>query len=171
MNPAASWHSKLGPIPKILGVMVAVLSVYAAVQTLWPRVSVTPGDNLNRYDPFSAPLVISNDGYLSIYAVKLDCTIERLVSSDAKLNWEHVEFEDSLVDHTDDEIGADGRSTHFCGLSITDPNGFKEAYLVAIASFRPGYLPWRVKKRSRFRGYMGDDHMLRWVPFSPSAIR
>ena len=163
-----NWFQTLPAVWKVAGglatALVTALTLYAY---LMPRVSVSPGNNLNNYDPFSAPLVVTNDGSLSIYEVRLDCDVERLVSSDGTIRMGNVQFINSLADHADDEIARDGSSGHFCGLGITDPNGFKEADVIANVSFKTSYVPWRFKRRFRFRGYMGDNHILRLVPYAP----
>lgn len=142
--------------------LIGVPGLYVGILSILPRVSVSPGEELKKYDPLSAPFVISNDGYLTIHSVNMPCTIDHLLlsSGDRVVG---TTTGDGLVD---DEIAPDGRSTHFCSITAPDPK-MKEVILTTTVLFRPDFLPWKTSKVSHFRGFPGEDGVMHWSPYAP----
>jgi hypothetical protein len=157
-----NWLTRISTFWKVILFLVGIPGVYIGVLSVFPRVSVSPSEELKKYDPLSSPFVITNDGYLSIYSVNMNCSVNHLLlSSGARIV--NVSALDNL---TDDEIGPDGRSTRFCKITTPDPK-MKEVIVTLTVVFRPEFLPWRTSRAFHFRGYPSDDGVMHWSPYTP----
>ena len=61
-------------VARLLGVLATLFGVYVGFLNLVPRITVTPQAALVSTDAFSAPFVVSNDGFLPIYDVHCFCS-------------------------------------------------------------------------------------------------
>jgi hypothetical protein len=68
-------YSKLG---KVTGVLVTLFGLWVGFLNIIPIVSVNPQPPLVSSDAFSAPFVVSNDGYLPLYDVHFRCSPRRI---------------------------------------------------------------------------------------------
>jgi len=61
-------------IVRVLGSLATLFGVYVGFLNLVPRITVTPQAALVSSDAFSAPFVVSNDGFLPVYDVHCFCS-------------------------------------------------------------------------------------------------
>jgi|HubBroStandDraft_1064217.scaffolds.fasta_scaffold193503_2 hypothetical protein len=65
--------STLKPVLKVLIFVIGIPGILVGILQLLPRVSVVPQDPLDARNPFLAPFVISNDGYVTLYNLQSFC--------------------------------------------------------------------------------------------------
>jgi hypothetical protein len=158
-----SWIKKIPTIWRALIFLVGLPGLYVGILSALPRISVSPSEELRKYDPLSAPFVISNDGFLAIHSVNMPCRIDHYLGSPRRM-MSNVTLGDNLVD---DEIGPDGRSTHFCNAIVQD-SAIKELIVTTTVLFRPDFLPWTTSRNFHFKGHKSDDGIMRWSPYTPN---
>ncbi len=61
-------------VAALLGSLATLFGVYVGFLNLVPRITVTPQAALVSSDAFSAPFVVSNDGFLPVYDVHCFCS-------------------------------------------------------------------------------------------------
>ena len=70
-------RQKPNRLRRVLGFLVFLIGVpgvIVGILQLLPRVSVVPQDPLDEHNPFLAPFVISNDGYVTLYDLQAICS-------------------------------------------------------------------------------------------------
>jgi hypothetical protein len=142
-----NWFERIPLVWRVIIFLIGVPSLYVGIVSILPRISVTPSEELNKYDPFSAPFIISNDGYIAIHSVNMPCTIDHLLLS-SQTSMTNATASDDVFDDT---LEPDGRSTHFCHMQITDAKT-KEVIITLTVSFRPDFYPWTTIRKFHFRG-------------------
>lgn len=157
-----SWITRASGVWRVLIFLIGIPGLYVGVLSVFPRVSVSPNEQLKKYDPLSSPFIITNEGFLSIYSVSMTCKVDHLLLSTAS-QLVGVSFADGVVD---DEVGPDGRITRFCKVTTPDPK-MKEVIISMIVRFRPEFLPWTTTRAFHFRGYPSDDGTMHWAPYTP----
>jgi hypothetical protein len=136
--------------------VVGIPSIIAGIVAFLPRISVTPTDPLNPADPFSAPFVVSNDGYIPLTDVQFACRPEK-VNFGSRLT---LTFGSETVIITPavfnvGTLDLDSKTTVPCALDevmqvphpIAGP--VTEAQITILISYRPLWL-WRKVMESRF---------------------
>jgi hypothetical protein len=157
-----NWITRISTLWRLILFLVGIPGLYGGILSVLPRVSVSPSEELKKYDPLSSPFVIANDRFLSIYSVNMACTVDHLLLS----NGTRIVGASIREDLTDDEIGPDGRTTRFCKITTPDPK-MKEAIITTTVRFRPEFLPWTTTRAFRLRGYPSDDGVMHWSPYTP----
>jgi hypothetical protein len=158
---ATHWLQAIPIIWRIVIFVIGIPSLYAGIASFFPRVTTSPGEPLHTHSEFSAPWIISNDSLTAIHDVKLLCRPDHFLDK-YRNDFTGGGFSDDIVD---DEIAANGRSSHNCALNIPD-NVVKEAIITTVVSFRPDFLWWRVTAQQSYKGYKDDNGAMHWSPYS-----
>ncbi len=152
-----SWITGIPAVWRALIFLIGVPSLYAGVVALLPRVSVVPSERLDRTNAFSTPFVIGNDGLFTMYSVNMPCKIDHMVE---RGNYFNGIIEDNLVD----DISPNGHTTHFCPIVVRTP--IREVIITVSVTFKQEFIRWT--RTFHFKGYRGDDGVMRWSPYSPN---
>lgn len=143
-----------GAVKKSVAGIVALLSAWLVILTLFPRISVVPGVELAAGDPFSTAFNVKNDGFLSLYEVGSKCSVGNLVF--------HVKGAEppndtlTIVSHGDqeplfalkdgpfkaDELSEDGAFDVICAFPSDSGHTLLEGNIGIVVIFRPYYLSW-----------------------------
>jgi hypothetical protein len=143
---AEDKHTKPKPRTLLNAVLyiVGIPGIIVAILTLLPRASVSPDELHNPSDPFSAPFIVANDGYVDLNDVTFTCSPVKVLSS---RQWE-IRADDgagfSDASFNVGTLGPDGRTTVFCNLTrFISVGPIQDAHIRIILSFRPEWLPFR----------------------------
>jgi hypothetical protein len=129
--------------------MSFLIGVLGFLFVVWPRVSVSPGEVFELYDPFKTPFVIKNDGYLPItninYSLAVDnAEFEREISF---TNVSFLNFGDSIS-----KLAANRSSAIFIRRTIGMPPGYlKSAEVNIVLNYKPYLIPYTFKETFRFK--------------------
>jgi hypothetical protein len=158
---ASNWYTRLALGWRILIFALGVPGLYLGILGLLPKVSVTPGELVRDYDPFSVPFVVSNDGPLPMHDVQTSCGLESLMQGNLRVS--RIEMRPQSEFRFLGDLGSGGRATTFCGGFIIAPNTPKEAKLSVQVSFRPDFLPFHTSHTFFFRSITDRDGRLRYI--------
>lgn len=138
---------------------------YIGLLSLVPRVSITPEDLLRSTEPLSAPLLVSNDGFLDIHSAKISCQVNHIL--DAMHASVNISTANGVAGSFElGDIGAGGRTTTFCADGVTLNTPAVEADMVVLLTFRPDFLLWRTTRKFHLRGTVDEKGTFRWVQTS-----
>ncbi len=147
--------------------MLVFLSGLALFLQFSPRVVLTPSESLDPTNPFFSPLILSNDGYLSIYNVSYGCRVK-------DVEWANNSSMSMDVDaqfvHSGQrpvpEIRPAGKTTIDCahaGQTINRNIPVKSARIEVIVNFRPRL--WFTRNETfSFETVTDKAGTLRWIP-------
>jgi hypothetical protein len=132
----------------MLGFVIGIPGILVGILSLLPRASVTPNDPLNPDDPFSAPFVVSNDGYVELNDVQFSCSPMKVETKNFWVIDTVPGKEPGGVRETSLDVGTlgrDGSTTVRCAISPAFANilPLESAHRRITISFRPEWLPWR----------------------------
>lgn len=164
-------HKRKNPRKRIAGLLLTVLgipSLIVGILEILPRASVSPEELQNPSDPFSAPFIVANDGYVDLYDVTFLCSpIKVLTSTRGEIRADvGAGFSDTSFNVG--TLGPDGRTTVFCPLYVMymGPGPIKEAHIQIILSFRPEWLPFHRSIKRDFVLSKDAAGRYRWLHFS-----
>jgi hypothetical protein len=133
---------------------------------LYPRVSITPGENWSSSDPLLVPLKVSNDGQFSIYSSRLECQIDYVTNYDNGKGMEG--FTTNVADFPIGDLEGGGYSMGFCTLPSTTfmmmtPGQRVEAHIILHTTFRPSFWPSTISRDFNLRGVTDSDKKFHWI--------
>jgi len=79
-----NWLARLSVGWKLFGGLVAALGAFATLLSLYPRFSVNAQALSDLNDPFSAPFVITNDGFLPLYNIEYAIHVTKLIDANQR---------------------------------------------------------------------------------------
>jgi len=126
---------------------------------------VSQSQPLNPADPFSTPFIVADDGPLGINAIKFTCllidveTVHQNRFIDVGLLSEALSV-DGMDPGEKATVPCVFRS--FFGLSPSDP--IAKGNVAMVVEFRPDFVPWRIRRKSRFMTLRASDGNLYWYP-------
>jgi hypothetical protein len=148
---AKNRKNKLWTVPTVLGLVLGVLGAVGIIE-LRPQVMMSPLEQIDKSQPFSAPFRITNTGYFSFH-------VDRVVCNDLKVQIERFAVEDSaflMSDNFDLERGVS--RTVFCRIATVGPGVSVTAADIAI-SVDISPFAWFPSHRRQFHfiGTRGDN--------------
>ena len=163
---------------RILIYVVGVPSLIVGGLQLLPRLSVVPQDSLDARNPFLAPFVISNDGYITLYGLQAICSPRyvQLVGIDGKGGQIILQTPGQDVDETGGftnpnfvaaKLPPSNKMTFPCQMALPNdfPNNLKVgradiAYLVTYHVFGISWKHRHINHFSLSRDSNGSYHWL-----------
>lgn len=147
-------------------VSVGVLVTLTGLLSLLPKVSVSAARLLDPQAPFSAPFVISNDGYLPVHDITFRCVVRyvehadrgRVIVSPHGITSGQVI---AVIDPTE-------KSTVACPFPFFSQSPIIGADIEFVLKYRPDWLFWHREKRFRFGLAKDKDNQFHWFPRSTS---
>jgi hypothetical protein len=149
--------SRLLTTGKVLVFLVGIPGLYVGILSVLPRISITPQEPLQRHEPFSAPFIISNDGYSTVHTINLTCSLDSVLDTHRNRYTNVTTPSSQNIDY----LAAGGRSTFDCPVGNLQ---ILEADFSIIVSFRPDFLPWHKIEIFHFRARIADNGSVRWFP-------
>jgi len=145
----------------ILLIVLCVIALAAVLYALSPRISVTSLAPLNPSDPFSTPLTILNDGYLTAHNVQAKCSIQDRDASGSETNSSSTA--DMKIENIGDLRSKEPTPLPCALIPASKAIPIASAYLTVEVSYRPDFYLWRVEKRFSFITATGSDGQLHWL--------
>jgi hypothetical protein len=173
----ANSHPFAGPFWKVICMLwkwifvygFALLGVVAVFYDFSPKISVSPYQLIDSHDAFSAPFVITNEGYLSIRQVTAQCHVKQ-AQFELEIHAKNVQISSSLYDIAERMLPAE-KLTVKCRL--------REAIQALTTHQLPGlimadilieieYQPWlwytKAQREFRFISARNFDGSWQWLP-------
>ena len=162
---------------RIWGYFLFLATVLGAVVTwlaLAPRISIVPQTPLISLNAFTAPFIVSNDGYLSLHRVNAICSPKDVTYTEPGHPKHKMTFHQQGPD--DDETGGllnpklevrklrrDHKATFPCDLiALRYAEWVTSAHILLIVRYRP--LPYIYRyRRQRFELTREDSGVYRWL--------
>jgi len=63
---------------KMCRLFFSLIAIVGFLFLVYPRLSVSPGESLDPYEPFSTPFIIKNDGHLPLFNVNYSITLNNM---------------------------------------------------------------------------------------------
>ena len=147
-------------------VSVGVLVTLTGLFSLLPKVSVSAAQLLDPQAPFSAPFIISNDGYLSIHDITFRCVVKYVEHKDGgRVIVSPHGITSGQVIAT---IDPGEKSTVACPFPFFSQSPIIGADVEFVLKYRPDFVFWHREKRSRFGLAKDKDGQFHWFPRSTS---
>jgi hypothetical protein len=160
---------RLSRVGKVVLFLLGVPGIYIGILSALPRVSVSSPSSLDPSDPFASAFVISNDGYLDLYDVKFRCFPDVLNDFGSHIK---VEMNEKPIDWggiSNDQMAAsqispNKRATILCPFPFKLLGGpISRGTLRIAVHFRPEWLPWRVRRVTKFVLAKDASGQFRWL--------
>jgi hypothetical protein len=161
---------------KVVLYLFGVPSLIVGLLQLVPRISVSPQTPLISSNAFSAPFLVSNDGYVSLYEVTAACAAKDVLYVDPQrpnhkltLEWEggdETETGGILSPEVAHKIPAPGRVAFHCALLNLPVSGewVRCAQILLIIKYHAPLLPFIDRHyRQRFELVRDSTGQLRWL--------
>jgi hypothetical protein len=162
---------------KIVLFLVGVPSLVVGILQLLPRVSISPQPALIATNAFSAPFVVSNDGYIPIYDVNASCSPKGVTYIDPAhpKGGLTIQQEGSDSDETGGfdnpkllvpKLDPASRATFPCGLLNTPlpAEWICGAHILMIVKYHAPLLPFIIRHhRQRFELVRDSSGQFRWI--------
>ena len=142
---------------------VAIVSTWASAL---PKISVSQSAPLA--DPFSIRFVVSNDGHLTIHAMKLTCALMRAQTSfHSQIQAFDIPSETLTISRMEpgkkQAVPCAFRSLlELLGLPPSEP--MTDGEIAVAIEFRPDFVFWNVTRQLRFATFRASDGNLYWKP-------
>ena len=140
-----------------------LIGIVTGVLSLLPQVSVSSSAPLNPLDPFSAPFIVNNTGFLSIHDGKYFCRLNNVVYEGAiikNIASKTTALRTSIQPQEQDSV--------FCVIlpePIVQRGGPLQSADISIRmKFRPTWTLWEREQLYRFRTQKNKDRQLSWFP-------
>jgi hypothetical protein len=161
-----NWIARIPPIWRAVIFVLGVPGLYVGILSLLPRISVNLGDPLRSGQPLSTPILVSNDGILSIHDAYLMCVIDSLKFDNGNVVAYSASGQMAGDPYQLGDLGPNGRATTFCGPDPGSHGKIIEGHVVLLVSFRPDFLPWRTTREFHVRGVISENNSFHWVQTS-----
>ena len=147
----------------ILGLLLALLSLLSLI----PRPTVSPMSVLNQQDPFSAPFIISNEGWVPLKDVRVESQILEMEDSN------HNRFTDvSMRGYTPPAARIEPGEKHSVPLAPVSIQGVRivRADVQLIVRYRSAWVPIFEKTNTfRFVLSVTGGGAYHWLPRAKSS--
>lgn len=150
-SPRRSLFERLivAPLRLAKRTLVRAFSAVAVVSGLlalaYPRLTVAAQPLLNPSDPFSAPFVVSNDGYIPLTDVVISCVIDRIRGA--------ADVDGSISrppERQIDRLGVGERTSTACPAPVVAP--IESADVLISVQFSPARIAYPMTWEYRFVG-------------------
>jgi hypothetical protein len=139
----------------LIGLIAAVLGIDSYISS---RISVLPESPIDPSDSFSTPFKISNDGWLTINDVQVNCHYEKVLDVH-----ENTLSDIGVGGYKFKELKANHPLTVQCHTVHLD-SPFRTGDIIIEVSHRPSFIPWRKEERFKYHIERGSDGVLHWMP-------
>lgn len=129
--------------------------------------SVTVTESLHPDSPFTAPFVVSNDGYFNLNDVTCHCIVRKVIVS----GMHDLDLSDNRVETANAPIPVlkpNEKTTVNCPSMLALDTPLMRADMDVVLTYRGSFIPFRMSKPFRFTTEMASDKRLRWFPRSGS---
>ena len=151
---------------------VLAVATLLSIVVFYPRVSVTPGEQIDNRDPLHFLITVSNNGQFSIYSTTLICDVDEL----SDLTTHSSIFRSRLHEAADFPIGTlagGGYTTTLCGSPFGEffPGYFSpehkiRGHVTILIKFRPSFWPLIITRTFYLHGTTESDNRLHWIVVS-----
>jgi hypothetical protein len=165
---AITWATPIGgKIPILwrstLSRILALAATLLSIVVLYPRVSVTPGEDYGNPDPLHIYITVSNNGQFSIYSCALTCTIDQAMN----LTEHRAITRTKTNEATNFPIGTlegGGYTTTICpsAIGFLNPRDNFYGHVTVVLYFRPSFWPLQVQRTFYIRGATESDGRIHW---------
>jgi hypothetical protein len=162
-----NWFDNLAPAWKVIIFVLGLPGLYIGIISMLPRLGVLPQAELDPADPFSVPIQVSNDGYLTIHITDVRCSLDHVLTKDRSSFTDLWSARAGLPENYQFDLEPGGQAIHFCGFTVANTK-LLEAFIHIEVDFTTAFLPWKLAKKFPFRGYADSNGTVRWLPGSPS---
>lgn len=172
--PKASRNIVSGPRSSrarmFLVIGVNILAIWGVILTTWvvfnPRVFVQPVAALDPNNPAFTPFVVHNQGYKSIYDVKLSCSIKYIeYPGDIHVvGLGHYTNRISNQKHVAKVIAPGEQCTVLLPLADMKHNKIENADIAIVLTFKSIKWLWQRETLHRFVSTQGTDRQWHWLP-------
>jgi hypothetical protein len=161
---------------KVALYLIGVPSLIVGLLQLLPRISISPQTPLISSNAFSAPFLVTNDGYMSLYEVTAACAAKDVLYVDPEhpkhkltLEWEGGDEHETggiLSPEVAHEIPPTGKVAFHCALLNLPVSGewVRSAHILLIIKYQAPMLPFIDRHyRQRFELIRDSTGQLRWL--------
>lgn len=142
---------------------ITLLGAVALFFDFSPKISVSPYTSIDPLDPFSAPFIIANDGYMPLNAVSATCLLKDVEFEDLKIA--NTEVADIRMDLATQMAPAE-KLTVKCRFreNLGIATVLKKADILIIIDYRPWLLPTTGQRQFRFEAAHLLNDSWEWLP-------
>jgi hypothetical protein len=132
---------------------ILALATLLGIVVLYPRVSITPGDDTGNPDPLHLPITVSNNGQFSIYSSKLTCNVDQMLNL-TRHNVISRGVANEAVDLPIGTVAGGGYTTTACPYHVKFVASGENFYghLTLVLSFRPSFWPRQISRTFYMQG-------------------
>jgi hypothetical protein len=169
-NRAASFRRSLSQRWPLAAAGFILAATCIAIVSTWasalPKISVSQSASLT--DPFSIRFVVSNDGPLTIHAMKMTCVLMRVETSfHSQIQARDIPSETLTISRMEpgekQAVPCAFRSLlELWGLPLSEP--IADGEMTVAIEFRPDYVFWNVTRELSFATFRASDGSLYWKP-------
>jgi hypothetical protein len=127
------------------------------------RLSVTPREALDPSKPFSVPLIVADDGYLSFRGVTYQCYLRDMVN-EGDMRGADLMMPEMQLGEIDPGAPATASCSFVTERALVTTRKIISADITVIIRYRPVLLPWRKERKFRLVTAETADHHLVWLP-------
>jgi len=141
------------------------ISIGGFLFVVYPRLSISPGESLDPYEPFSTPFVIKNDGYLPLFNVNYSVTINKMENINHNLQFEDVKTTVNSIKSIP-KLSPNKSTAIFIDKNISVPPKFiKYAEIDINVTYKPYIIPYTFTENVRFKMATKTNNEYFWLPY------
>jgi len=148
---------------KMLTLFLSLITLGGFLFVVYPRLSISPGESLDPYEPFSTPFVIKNDGYLPLFNVNYSVTINKMEDIN------HNQFENvtaTVISKNIPKISPNKSTAIFIDRNVHVPPKFiKYAEIDINVTYKPYIIPYTFTENVRFKMTIKTNNEYFWLPY------
>jgi hypothetical protein len=149
---------------KMLGLFLSLISIGGFLFVVYPRLSISPGESLDPYEPFSTPFVIKNDGYLSLFNINYSVTINKMEGVG------HSQFTNTMVtviSKSIPKLSPNKSTTIFIDKNVNIPPKYvKYAEININVTYKPyNIIPYALTENIGFKTKIKTNNEYLWLPY------
>jgi hypothetical protein len=158
------WLKASRKIWSFVGAFCLVVGIYAILPYAY-RVSFPVTDSIDGSQPLDGPFVLKNDGWLSLYDLKVNLKTERMIVGGFTFE-EGIEVSNiwSSPLLLSGDSGTFGLSDKHISITPMPPN----VVMHLNVTYRPEWFWWRTVKDFSFHTRKASDGTVRWYPGIPN---
>lgn len=165
LSRLAFWRGRRLKILSYVGTfLVGVVVTLFSLSAIYPMVTIERLESVNRHDPFAVRMVLKNEGFWPIDAIRVNC---RVFSIESRAGNRLVETEFEGRKELDRGLHPRHRTRARCEPAVRDAARVGNAALAISVSFSPYYLPWEWRRDEPpyvYRMLRGAEGEVVWVP-------
>ena len=153
----ATNNSKI--LKKFFSVLMVIITIASFIFFIYPRISLFPGNSLNRYKPFETPFIIKNDGYLPIYKIRYTVAVEELELLDGNKFIDCSVTTEAIIE----KINPNKTSALFIDKTfVLNPGDVKYLRMYIKIEYYPFLSPFPFSEDIRFKTELNIDGEFYW---------